>query len=277
MAYSATFKQWDHVGSITPNMELSEPHRPYGDFQPAHWLPVGRYDKHFEEYGRWKSSTALAATLRYSSDVSAGDDIVGLVLPNVTVAHNTANTPWSFSNTTVFANEVAEIGAILAAGDYMIDHDVGIILMFETDGNAAPISSGTIDYYHYDSVPVSVGTYGAVVGEVRPGDFLKADANSNFVKATAFAAGDVVTAVNGNPSDAELADMMNQVMDAKHEVIGQLLDEDIHPKDYLGHVRTAYENLGTMEKMPGSATKGLPSSLTYSGGGVRMVRIMLLR
>ena len=30
--YSANHKVWDHVGNITPNVELSEAHRPYGEY-----------------------------------------------------------------------------------------------------------------------------------------------------------------------------------------------------------------------------------------------------
>ena len=49
-SYTATHKTWDHVGNITPNFEYSEAQRPHGEFRPADWLPVGRYDKLMEEY-----------------------------------------------------------------------------------------------------------------------------------------------------------------------------------------------------------------------------------
>jgi len=48
--YSATFKPYDHVGNIVPDIEHSEGERPAGDFWPAAWLPVKFYDKHYENW-----------------------------------------------------------------------------------------------------------------------------------------------------------------------------------------------------------------------------------
>ena len=48
--YVGNHKQWDHVGTITPDIEISEGIRPAEEFKPAAWLPVGRLDKHYEEY-----------------------------------------------------------------------------------------------------------------------------------------------------------------------------------------------------------------------------------
>jgi len=48
--YSTTHKAWDHVGNMIPVVEYSEGIRPHGEFQPAPWLPVQFYDKHFEEW-----------------------------------------------------------------------------------------------------------------------------------------------------------------------------------------------------------------------------------
>jgi hypothetical protein len=48
--YSATHKVWDHVGNIIPDIEHSEGERPAFEFQPASWLPVQFYDKHYENW-----------------------------------------------------------------------------------------------------------------------------------------------------------------------------------------------------------------------------------
>ena len=48
--YVGNHKQWDHVGSITPDIEISEGIRPAEEFKPAAWLPVQRFDKYYEEY-----------------------------------------------------------------------------------------------------------------------------------------------------------------------------------------------------------------------------------
>lgn len=48
--YVGNHKEWDHVGTITPDFEISEGIRPAEEFKPAAWLPVGRFDKYYEEY-----------------------------------------------------------------------------------------------------------------------------------------------------------------------------------------------------------------------------------
>lgn len=436
--YNATHKTWDHVGNITPNVEYSEAHRPHGEYMVADWLPVGRYEKYYENYfvvsagkvvtfdragrvvpaglkvgfavtsgdvltytatdvtegtidlttgvavtaacgytraeitaaliglglldagenaedfinfpvgvapynylhwaggdgnnpallnkhnyqmqhrvavlckyviqmplvpaahtgidlsssasisdsaiadwttadadGAWFSSTALGLTGRYSSDVSAGDNVVALNLPVMNLAKNTTLTPIVFP--TGFTREVGSIGEISQAGDYFIDYDVGVVLIYEANGDAAAVSTGSVTFYHWDSVPTSVSTFACALGDLKPGDYVRPDANSNFVKAKEFAATDVATSSDGNPTDAELAVMLNQAVVAQREIIGQVLDSELHPKDYLDRVRTAYAPLGTADQMPGSASGGLPAEITYAGGSNKMIRILLLK
>lgn len=43
-------KPWDHVGNIVPDVEHSEGERPAVEFQPAKWLPVQFWDKHYENW-----------------------------------------------------------------------------------------------------------------------------------------------------------------------------------------------------------------------------------
>jgi len=226
-------------------------------------------------HGAWFSSTALGLTARYSSDVTAGQDVVALNLPVMNLAKNTTLTPIVLP--TGFTREVDSIANIVAAGDYFIDYEVGVILIYEADGNAAAVATGTATFYHYDSSPASVGTYLCATGDLAPGDFVRVDANSNFVKAKVFAAGDIATSADGDPSDAELAVMLNQVMNAQGEIVGQVLDSELHPKDFVERVRTAYPSLGTLDQMPGSASAGLPALLTYAGGANKVIRILLLK
>lgn len=58
--YVSNHKQWDHVGTITPDIEISEGIRPAEEFKPAAWLPVGRFDKHYEEYFVVSAGKAVA-------------------------------------------------------------------------------------------------------------------------------------------------------------------------------------------------------------------------
>jgi len=437
--YSATHKQWDHTGNVTPNIEVSEGIRPAGDFMPAEWLPVKRYDKYYEEWftvssgkvvsfdrqGRvvpaglktafavesgdvltytaddvteqvvdlttgvavaaaggytraeitaaliarglldngenaedfigfpvgvapynyykwaggdgfnpadftkhnfnlqhrvavlchylievplipasasqlnlsglsvgssaisdwtpataaWVDATGLAATTRYATEVGASynPNVVGLNLVNDMVAKSTTATPITFSNTTAFATERSSIAALTSVGDYYLDLEQGMVLCYESGGNAAAATSGTVDYYTYNSSPSSVSTYACALGDLRPGQFVRADANSNFVAVKSFASSVISTTSDGNPSDAELAVMLNQAFTASKEVVGIVTEKVVHPRDYLDRVKTAYTQLGTVDKMPGSATAGLPSALTYSSGSNIMLRILLLR
>jgi hypothetical protein len=440
--YSANHKVWDHVGNITPNVEYSEAHRPHGEYIVADWLPVGRFEKHYENYfvvssgkivafdrtgrvvpaglktafaatsgdvltyaaadvtekvvdlstgavgaapagytrselgtaliarglldageaaedfisfpvgvapynyikwaggdgfnpadnvqhnynmqhrvavlckyvvemplvpashsgidltgtaaitdtaisdwsdadadGGWYSSTSLGATVRYATDVTAGDDIVGLNLPVMDLAQNTVLSPIVLP--TGFTREVASIGEIAQAGDYFIDLDVGMILIFETDGNAAAVASGTVTFYHYESLPSTVSTYACALGDLKPGDLVRADADSNFVKAQVIIDTDVEVVTSEDPetslTSVELAGLLNLCSKRQDEIIGQVLDSDLHPKDYMDRVRTAWPQLGTLDQMPGSASAGLPAQLTYAGGSNKMIRILLLK
>jgi hypothetical protein len=440
--YSANHKVWDHVGNITPNVEYSEAHRPHGEYIVADWLPVGRYDKHYENYfvvssgkiiafdktgrvvpaglktafavtsgdvltyaaadvtelttdlttgvavaaaagytrteigtallglglidageaaedfisfpvgvapynfiqwaggdgfnpaqykqnnfnmqhrvailckyvvemplvpaehagsdlasataisdsaiadwtdaeanGAWFSATSLSLTLRYASDVSIGDDVVALNLPVMDLAQNVVLTPIVLP--TGFTREVPSLAEIVQAGDYFIDYAVGVILIFETDGNAAAVASGTATYFHYEALPATVSTYACALGDLRPGDFVRADGNSNFVKAQIIIDTDVEVVTSEDPetslSSDELAGLLNLCAKRQDEIIGQVLDSDIHPKDYMERVRTAWPDLGTLDQMPGSASAGLPAQLTYAGGSNTMIRILLLK
>jgi len=435
--YTASHKTWDHVGNPTPNVEYSESHRPHGEFMPADWLPVGRFEKYYEEYftvsvgkvvamdldgrlvpaglktafavaagdvlsytatditegvidlttgitvaaaggytraeitaalilrgkidtgqnaedfislpvgvapynyykwaggdgfnpsqytkanfnmqhraailcdyvievplvpasatqidlsavaaiengavddwnetgGRWKSNTALQATTRWAAAAVLNTDTVGLVLPSLSMAKSTASSTVTFSSSTDFARERNSIAELVQSGDYFIDYDVGCILLYESGGNAAPMATGTIDYYHYDNSPASVSTYACAIGDLKPGDLVRADANSNYVAAETFAAGTRIADGTGLVTEAELAAAMNEVAVREDEIVGQVLELETHPRDLLERVRTAYATLGTLDQMPGSATLGRPAALTYAAGADRMVRIRLL-
>ena len=58
--YVGNHKQWDHVGSITPDFEISEGIRPAEELKPAAWLPVLRFDKYYEEWFVVSAGKAVA-------------------------------------------------------------------------------------------------------------------------------------------------------------------------------------------------------------------------
>jgi hypothetical protein len=243
--------------------------------------------------GAWFSSTSLSLTVRYAQDVTAGDDVVAWNLTHMDLAKDTTQTPFTKTGLviTAMSNEVFLISDLTATGDYMVDYDVGVILFYEADGDAAAVATGTLTYYTYESVPGSPRTYACAVGDLKPGDFLRTDVDSNFVKAEAldFDAGetfitniaDASGAGSGDATAAELTIFANNIVDraleARHQIIGQVLEAELHPKDYLERVRTGFTQLTYLDQMPGSASAGLPTQLTYAGGANKVIRILLLK
>lgn len=84
---------------------------------------------------------------------------------------------------------------------------------------------------------------------VKPGDFVTFDENSNFV-------------VDAAPSFGK--------------TIGQVI-QVVHPTQFglLGLVRSASNGGGELNQMPGTATKGMPDKIAYSGG-YGLVRVNLI-
>jgi len=174
---------------------------------------------------------------------------------SVLPAKNTPRTPFAFTEgigapgdvATRFVNEVASIGNVISAGDYHVDYTTGVVTVYST------AAIGDTDYemafyaYTAGSAP---STYASATGAIVPGDFVMADADSNYVV--------------WNGTNVE-------------EIVGQVLAVDNRfPKDALDKVRTAYEGLGVEKQMPGSANGGVPANISYSGAANAVVRINLI-
>jgi hypothetical protein len=218
-----------------------------------------------------KTTTETITAGSWSSNIMTFD-----ALDNLPVATNTQRTPLSFANNsltdaaTVFVNQVTEAADIVAAGDWHINYTTGVIKAYR----ATNPSSGTysVTYYNYASAPSgsNVSKFACVLGDVKPGDFLKCNADSNWVKAT--------TVLTGNGTTG---DEFNVIM-------GQVLDIEVGPKDMLDKVRTAYTNLNTsgagafpgtagqMDQMPGSATGGATDKVHYAGAADKVCRVNLI-
>lgn len=443
--YVGNKKRWDHQGTVTPNLEYCESHRPHGEFKPAAWLPVVRFDKHFEEWfvistgkvvafdreGRvvpaglkkvfnvatggtvltyaqddvdegvtdlttgaavtaatsytvdqvtdalrargliaageyakdfisdpvgvapynmwkwaggdghnprelikhgvqlqhqvavlcdwvievplvpvqqatetmsgamhdtaitfgtrnWKSATALNATTRYASLVAVGDNVVGFPLDHYPVAKNTVITPITDS-VSGLVTEVNSIAEVTSAGKWYLDYEVGVLFLYESGGNAIPspfTTGSTITYYHYESAPATVSTYTSAVGDLKPGDFVTYDTNSNFTKATF----DIGTASNsgalgpyvadpdyGSASDASISLQLEDAIKGFHNgIVGQVLEVQNFPKSLMENVRTLDASLGVVDRMPGTATQGMTDKITLAGASSKTVTINLL-
>jgi len=408
--YTAKHRKWDHVGNLTPNIEVSESVRTGNEYIPAPWLPVQRFDKHFEDYyvvsaGKavgftrdsngfvvpaglalaWAAAgsggttvfsysdrdleervmdirTGQALAVGYTAAVtrdqietailgttagpsatnnpfsppagiapynyikhpggdrlqnpadlefhnyrpqatvailhdrhielplvpaqtateslttsaqwtSAGGDVYYRPFTNQPIAKPTRFLPYVFSNTTVFKLEQDLQGDLQANGDYFVDTTTGRLYLFNDtiDPTASAATLGTVTYYNYASAPASVGTFAACVGNLRPGDYLKCDANSNLAKW-----------IKGT--------------DAPEEILAQVLAFQYFPRGGLDKVRTAFDlgrlhnafpwpssgpgdfdKDGKRDAMPGSASEGLPANVTYAGAANISVRINLMK
>jgi hypothetical protein len=201
-------------------------------------------------------------------------------LNNLPVATNTARTVITFANnslsdaSTVFVYQKATAAEVTAAGDWHIVYATGVITAFR----ATDPSSGTysVTYRHYASAPSgsNVSKFACVLGDIKPGDFLKCNADSNWVVATPKVNGDGVT----------------DDFDTNTVIMGQVLDIEVQPKDMLDKVRTAYSSLSTdatgsfpggatsgqMDQMPGSATGGVSDKIHYAGAADKVCRVNLI-
>lgn len=231
--------------------------------------------------GAWKSSTGIAATLRYSSLVSAGDNVVAMVLGKLPVAKITLNTPMSDSASTLASmTEVDSIAAVIAGGsDYFyVDYDAGVLFLYESDGDAIPSgfsASNTITYYQYEDAATGSQDIVQVLGDVSEGDFLTFDANSNFVKFSptiaAASGGASGAAYSADPdydtaADADISAQLEAfVVGAKVRCIAQVLAVWDWPRSGLEKVMTQYQTLTNYERMPGTATGGLTDAQVQAG------------
>lgn len=187
---------------------------------------------------------------------------------NLPLASNTMRTAIAFGNhsltdaATRFVRQVDSVSLIKGLGDWHVDLTTGVV---STWASSDPGGGGTayrISYSHYASAPSAVSKFTCAVGNLKAGDFVKCDSNSNFVKATS----------------EDFKDIMGQVLEV----------ENVLDKDYLGRVRTAYDSLssdatgalpgyaGQMDQMPGSATGGVPDKVHYAGAANLVVRINLV-
>ena len=249
----------------------------------------------------WFSATAIATLIDYP-DAAIGDDVVAYTFGNLPIAADTADSTIEAS-VAGLTNNVGSITAISAAGDYFIDTKLGILFLYEADGDAIPSpwsTAATITYYHYGS---AVGasdsrtlSYALATGDLHYGDFLTYDAASNLIKATL----DIGTGAGYDGSDdpfaadpdydsaddGAISSQIEQTVD-NHVggIVGQVIGTTVFPRTALERVRTAYEGLTPKTASPylqgplvtpGSATGGRSDQLTYAGAAEKMVIVNLI-
>jgi hypothetical protein len=186
-------------------------------------------------------SAADIKTLARYSDLD-GSDFIAWVGPDLPVAKDSDRTPISADNDTLFTRLRSGPDQLSAVGDYFIDYDVGVWFFYVAGGASVPthVDGATVTYNEYTTAPTTVGDYVSAVGDLKPGSFVQADGDSNFVLSTS---------------------------DDPRVIMGQVLGFVKHPKDNLDRVKTRYQSLGTVNKMPGTATKGMPDTLNLTETG----------
>lgn len=192
-------------------------------------------------------------------------------LANLPVAKVSQRTPITFANGTAtdaatrFVRQVASVADIKQAGDWHIDYATGVISVYATA--SLGVATYLVTYSHYATAPTGAGVskFASVLGNVKPGDFLKINQDSNWVKA-------------------------DPAVDGFDQILAQVLEvEDVAGKDALDRVRTAFDpplgtsaagafpgTAGQLDQMPGSATGGVPDKVHYAGASNLVVRLNLI-
>jgi len=243
--------------------------------------------------GSWNSATGIAATTMYSSLVSAGDDVVAMVLNTWPAADITLNTPVVDSGSMLASmTEVDSIAAlkVVGSGYFFWDEAHGVLFLYEAGGDAIPSgfsTSATITYYSYESAATGSSNIALVTGDLRPGTFLTFDDQSNLVPLAL----DIGTCYGGADGDAFSADPEYDDQADNSIISGQLeafVDQALHapvaqviafmdyPRNGLDKVMTQWTTLSATERMPGTATGGMSDALVQAGGADKMVIINFL-
>ncbi len=224
-------------------------------------------------------AVSSAESLTFSSPSS--NISTGTAFANLPVAANTVRTPITFaggSSATLFVNQVELAADVVSAGDWHIDLTTGVVTVYAT----SQPTSITATYSHYAAVPSSVSKFACAVGNLKGGDLVTFDANSNYRLASA---ANLYLASTSYDATARL-----EIARSHGLVVGQVLDVEVHPRDLLDRVRTQFSPalgtdatgtkpgyLGQMDQMPGTATGGVPANIHYAGAADRVVRINLIR
>jgi len=199
--------------------------------------------------GNLYSAANTVAATRYSSITNT--NFIAAALATYPVAKNTAYTPLTADNASLLLRRRSSPDALAQAGDYYIDYEAGVMFFYVAGGASVPatVSGTNITFYSYATAPATVSLYVCAVGDIKPGDFLEADADSNFILAT------------------------NTTF---RDIMGQALTSVRHPRDFLDRVKSAWDNFGVLDQLPGTASSGYPDNLTYAGASDKEIVINLV-
>jgi len=327
--YTSNHKTWDHVGNLTPNVEISEGIRPAEELKPAGYLKLVRFDKYSEDYYVVSAGKVVAL----DSDGNVVPAGLALQAAAYKAAWDTANTGGNTIQDQIDAARLAvdglagytagaaaydsadvdpvasgvavktHTGNDVVSGDYIVEN----FFTVPTVANGSPriIDLVTVDLDDADedidadlvtiSAPIGIAPYNyfrwAGGDGFNPSQYTHHNYNRQHQVAVlcdyyielpriddkslikfpqlscVFDSGLTLTPGTFLTFDAS-SDMIEWAgTESFDDIIGQVWKIDSgFPKDYLDRVRTAYEGLGDLDKMPGSASSGLPDNISYAGG-----------
>jgi hypothetical protein len=192
----------------------------------------------------------------------------GTALSDLPLAKNTMRTALVFADggsghSALFVNEVDTAAEVIGSGDFHVDLTTGVITVYS--GSVTP-TGVTLTYYNYASAPAgsNVSRFACALGDLKPGDFLKYNVDSNYIKA--------------DPST-----------DGFDSICGQVLAFETFPRGALDKVKTAFASpigtsasgslpgyAGQMDQMPGTATGGVSDKIHYAGAADKVVQINII-
>jgi hypothetical protein len=186
---------------------------------------------------------------------------------------------------------------IKKVGDYYVDRDLGIVFLHEasttgTDGTDSYTIVANTDYAFRlvaanAAGAFNIGPFAAVVGAVKPGDYLTYDLASNFIPYVARPDETKVVATDGaNAADANddatvdaTAYVDPTTYHRPEDIVGKCYTLDRSPKADLAAVKTFhdYDGVSLADRTPGSANDGHPAEIHQSFGGqfAAIVRVLL--
>ena len=229
----------------------------------------------------------------------ADENIVDFAaLAQLPVAANTIRTPITFENgngtdaATRFQRQVSTRAGIAIAGDWSIVLSTGVVSVYKNTAGNITAGDYDITYFTYKATPGAVSKFACATGNLKPGDFVTFDSNSNFRLADATTVGGTTISVPGiDGGAAGTAGKNSELVRAHNMILGQVLAREVlKGKDLLDRVKTQFGTalpnlatgalpgyLGQLDQQAGSATGGVPDKIHLAGASDTVVRINLQR
>jgi hypothetical protein len=210
----------------------------------------------------------LIAMPRYKG-LPLSANAVGLKLTKPAAAH-TSRTPFVVTMNGVTPRHRAEPSLVSKNGDWYLDDEASILIMWDEDGTGKPDDLTSVTYYHYEGASSAEATsdqekYIHFVGDCKPGDFVTFDRQSNMIVRSATLA--LTDDDAGDESVANSALILDMLQEREDFTVGRVMDIIKEPRGLLERVRTGFngDEFDASAKMPGSATGGYSDMIILSG------------